>query len=144
MTLVADNQGAHYCMGCKTGGTRYPCRWCSNNSTECLFDTPTTLRDDANALRNQRIAWVGFGKQVRGLPTTVAETDALRYCTNHSIQPLVCTLLTLRKPYTIHNAYMYAPPDGLHTLIGGLMKSWILWTMTIVERVGNYLDYLHI
>ena len=74
MTLVADNQGAHYCMGCKTGGTRYPCRWCSNNSSECLFDTPTTLRDDANALRNQRIAWVGFGKQVRGLPATVSET----------------------------------------------------------------------
>ena len=37
MTLVADNQGAHYCMRCKTGGTRYPCRWCSNNSTECLM-----------------------------------------------------------------------------------------------------------
>ena len=137
MNLVADNQGAHCCMGCKTGSTKYPCRWCVNDSTECLFDMPSPLRNDDMALLNQQIAWIAFGKQVQGLPISNEEKQALLYCRENSIQPLVCTLLTLRKPYPSHNAYMYAPPDALHTLIAGLMKSWVLWTMTVIERVGK-------
>jgi hypothetical protein len=138
MHLVADNQGAHCCMGCKTGGTQYPCRWCINNQTECLFDMPTKLRNDKEALTAQKKAWVAFCKSVRGIFLNADDKDSLKYCENNSIQPLICTLLTLKTPYPTHNAYTYAPPDSLHTLIAGLMKAWILWSMTIIERVGMY------
>jgi hypothetical protein len=62
----------------------------------------------------------------------------LKYCENNSIQPLICTLLKLKTPYPTCNAYTYASPDSLHTLITGLMKALILWSMTIIERVGMY------
>jgi hypothetical protein len=29
------------------------------------------------------------------------------------------------------------PPDMLHTVAGGVMKSWIFWTIVIVVRVGE-------
>ena len=136
MCVVTDNQGAHSCIGCMATGCAHPCRLCTSTSQQTLFDEIVPLRDPNLTLNMQEVAWRAFGKKIRKEERTVEEDTALKWCGKNSIHPIPSALLALKKPYVGHNAFLYVPPDILHTVLAGIMRNWIFWTITILERVG--------
>lgn len=146
--IVQDNQGAHKCLGVytSTGGMR-PCRFCSVPLQRLQqpggYSRDRSARDSFAVTKRAAKAKfrISLEKNLR-MRRTVEDNHALNWCRNYSLQHTLCN--ALQEVYTFHTVfkrqhkYMYyrCPPDCMHTLLGGLMKSWIFFTATIVEQVA--------
>lgn len=148
--IVQDNQGAHKCLGLyASANAASPCRFCtcplSSMQQPGMEHSPRTT---ANVLQYSKLALVAKKKslclQAYRERRTQAEKDAVEYCVQHCIH--AAPVLALFATYEGHeilrtharNIYNMCPPDEMHTVLGGLMKSWLFFTSTIVEQVAAY------
>jgi hypothetical protein len=70
------------------------------------------------------------------VPLSDYEKSVLDVCRLESINPVPSALLG--PDFTLFDNHMLMfPPDLLHTVCGGILKSWIFWTMVIIVRVGE-------
>lgn len=147
--IVQDNQGAHKCLGVytSTGGMR-PCRFCTVPLSR--LQQPGGHADDRKARDTFGVTKRAALASVRSLleknfrtRKTIEDNKAIARCQSYSLQHSLCN--AVQEVYTFHplfkrqHTYMFyrCPPDGMHTLLGGLMKSWIFFTATIVEEVSR-------
>lgn len=148
--VVQDNQGAHKCLGVYAAtNARRPCRFC-NHYLQFMQQpgAESAPRSSHNVSAIARTALKGkikstCAKQYRER-LTEEEQKAISYCNRFCIHP--ARTIALHDTYGRHTIlrtqrrliYNMCPPDEMHTLLGGLMKSWLFFTATIIERVAEY------
>jgi hypothetical protein len=136
---VGNNQGSSQTACIKQGRTYKPCRLCESDRLE-IHDCSVTsaLRNSGYVYGLQCAARKVFAKKVRNEHTTVAENNIMEVCRLESLNPVPSALLgpDFELFPSKHHMLMF-PPDLLHTVCGGILKSWIFWTMVIVVRVGE-------
>lgn len=144
--FVGDNQGSSQCACIKQGVTFKPCRLCESDRLE-IHDCSnmSSLRNSGYVYALQSAAQKVFTKKVRNEATTSLERNISEACRLESLSPVPSVMLgpDFQLFPSKHHMLMF-PPDLLHTVCGGILKSWIFWTMVIVVRVGeldsNYKD----
>jgi hypothetical protein len=143
---VGDNQGSSQTACIKQGRTFKPCKICEADRHEIHdCNVECNLRNAGYLHALQSVAQIAFGKKVQGLPLSVHDMNVLEVCKLESLNPVAGAFLgpDFELFKSRHHMLMF-PPDLLHTVCGGVLKSWIFWTMVIVVRVGemdpNYRD----
>jgi hypothetical protein len=143
---VGDNQGSSQTACIKQGRTYKPCRICEADRHEIHnCNVECALRNAGYVHALQTAGEKAFGDKVRGVPLTHINHKVLEVCKLESLNPVACALLSPEfQLFPSRDHMLMFPPDLLHTVCGGILKSWIFWTMVIVVRVGemdpNYRD----
>jgi len=70
------------------------------------------------------------------------DRTTLRFCTEHSLYPLLPALYELEPAYDDHSVYDQFPPDLLHTLIG-LLEYWVSMVITIIAKMQEITNQPH-
>lgn len=146
--VVQDNQGAHKCLGVYAAtNAKRPCRFCNHFLQHMQQPgAESQPRKSKHIARIARVALNGKAKSICAKPfrqpLTEEERKAVDYCESYCIHP--STVTALHDIYGTHTilrsqsklVYNMCPPDEMHTLLGGLMKSWLFFTATIIEKVA--------
>ena len=128
----------------------FPCRIC-DVPKDRLFDCNVDdipYRDDSLVRDLLDGAWGTFCKSVKRfpgsnvrIPLSAREKGILNTCQSLSIYPIKPAMMRLMKPYPEYSMYESFPPDIMHTLIGGLMITWVSLVMVICAAISESREY---
>jgi hypothetical protein len=136
---VGDNQGSSQCACIKQGATFKPCRICEADRSEIHeFNDIKDYRqsDYVHALQSESCKI--FSKRLRKERLTNTEKSIRKIGELESLNPIPSTFLEPEaRLFPEDKGTLMFPPDLLHTVCGGVLKSWIFWVMVIVVRCGE-------
>lgn len=137
---MGDNQGASATACIKQGSTYKPCRICEADRLDIHdFNVECPYRNTGYCFALQSAGQEVFAKKLKGdIRLTSKDNHIANVCKLESLTVVPATLFS-------NDFLLFAgeigslkfPPDMLHTVCGGVLKSWIFWTIVIVVRVGE-------
>ena len=120
---------------------RYPCRLCTvcKDNIHMLPDAAkASLRDSEEAKNLLAGSFCVYCKKERRLPITDQEKSKLRKLKRRKLHPVENALFLFDLPDESLTGYLLTPADCLHTLLSGLFRDWIVYTVVI----SNYYNYI--
>lgn len=138
--FVGDNQGSSANACIKQGSTFKPCRICEADRHDIHnFNQDYPYRNTAYCHALQEAGQNVFAVKVKGgVRLTQEQQHILTVCKYESLNLVPAALF--HEQFNLFPDELTAlkfPPDMLHTVCGGILKSWIFWTIVIVVKVGE-------
>lgn len=133
---VGDEPGQKEMLGCYNAPqVNMPCTKCTYSpKTGVLYDPslhPLRNAAESKKLCSDAVKLLATGK----IPKTHETFKALQNLSLHAYNNVLHDV-----PMGINNHLFNAPPDLLHTYCAGMMKSIMIWTMTILDSISKSND----
>lgn len=135
--LSLDNMGAQKCQTLYTSANcNSPCRLCLIERSQSCRPTPTLPLRGPRITDLQRAAHIDYVRSLQGVgPTT---TDNLALCKQLSCHPITSALGDYCELVGLGNLrFAMTPPDEMHTVLGGLMRYFLMWLRAIIDTLPN-------
>jgi hypothetical protein len=137
---IGDNQGASEAACIKQGATFKPCRICEADRLDIHdFNHEYAYRHTSYCHALQKAGQDVFAKKLKGRERLSPQDNHIaNVCKFESLTVVPATLFSPDfDMFPEEVGALKFPPDLLHTVCGGVLKSWIFWTIVIVVRVGE-------
>ena len=122
--LVGDEPAQKRITGCFEGNCNFPCMNCTYSVKKGVLYDPR-----ADLLRNAVVI-----SKLCVLSEEKGDKAAEKRLLSASVQPWISPLHGI--PMGIGNDYFKTPPDLFHVFSAGLLKSAVLWVLTIVHTIS--------
>ena len=137
---VGDDPAQHDVSSIKCGSmVRHPCIMCNydlRQSEPYVFNMNNFRNLNVELVNEIQMAELIYLKDLKGIPKGVGEKDFLENLENKGYHPISNPFFNA--PFGPNNSIYNSPPDLMHLYSAGLIKSVLLWTLTIIDAVSKY------
>ena len=137
---VGDNPAQHDVASIKCASkVQYPCIRCMYDLRKggaYVYNADNFRIVNEELLNNIRIAQSCYLKSLKGEVREAEEKEVLVTMQKKGYHPIYNPFFDA--PFGPNNSIYNSPPDLMHLFSAGLIKSVLLWTMTIIDAVSKY------